>query len=391
MRAHLAGLLLYAAIACTLIAAPFMAPASAQTAPGQTQAGEAAAKARTTANAEGEAEQITRHNNWTVGLAGGLIEDALILYATDIQTVLDDGDEMRLLAMVSRGARQNVLDLLYLRGVDVAITHADIFEELKKEGKIKNIEKRINYISHVHVSGVHVLARPEIKTLQDLEGKKVGFQGLGTGTAVTASIVFGRLGINVEPVYITNNQAVEKMKAGEMDAVIHLLSGGHQSLTSIDPKFGFHLLSIPFDKFGDYYLPVSIEHGDYPNLVKPGEKIETIAVPAVLAVYNWPRGTDRFRKIERFIEYYFSRFDQLTKPPFQPQWKEINLAATIPGWTRYWLADEILNKMAPRPQTGGRSEVVFTSQQRPVSSVPTESQAQEYRQFLDWKRQQQNQ
>jgi TRAP-type uncharacterized transport system substrate-binding protein len=385
MRAHLAGIFLYA-----VIAVPFMAPASAQSFPGQIQAGEAAGKARAAAIAPSEAEQITRHNNWTVGIAGGLIEDALILYATDIQTVLDDGDEMRLLAMVSRGARQNVLDLLYLRGVDVAITHADIFEELKKEGKIRNIDQRINYISHVHVSGVHVLARPEIKTLKDLEGRKVGFQGLGTGTAVTASIVFARLGINVEPVYITNGQALEKMKAGEMDAVIHLLAGRQQSLASIDPKLGFHLLGIPFDKFGDYYLPVSIEHADYPNLVRPGEKIETIAVPAVLAVYNWPRGTDRFRKIERFIEYYFSRFDQLTKPPFQPQWKEINLAATIPGWKRYWLAEEMLNKMtAGPPVAAGRSDIVFTSQQRPASSAPNEPQTQEYPQSLDGKRQKQ--
>lgn len=388
MRAHLSRMLL-----CAVIAAPFIAPAAAQTAPGQLQAAEAPGKARTTAIAEGEAEQITRHNNWTVGLAGGPIEDALILYATDIQTVLDDGDEMRLLAMVSRGAKQNLLDLLYLRGVDIAITHADIFEELKKEGKIKNIEKRINYISHIHVSGVHVLARPEIRKLKDLEGRKVGFQGLGTGTAVTASIIFSRLGINVEPVYVTNSQALEKMKTGEMDAVIHLLSGGHQALTSIDPKFGFHFLSIPFDKFGDYYLPVSIEPGDYPNLMKPDEKIETIAVPAVLAVYNWPRGTDRFRKIERFVEYYFTRFDQLKKPPFQPQWKAINLAATVPGWTRYWLADEMLSRMAARRQTGARrSDLVLSSQQRPASARPGDpQQTQEYRQFLDSKRQKQNQ
>lgn len=378
---------------CFVALASFIAPAPAQHAPGQTLSAEARDKARTTAIAEGEAEQITRHNNWTVGLAGGPIEDALILFATDMQTVLDDGDELRVLPMVSRGAKQNVLDLLYLRGVDVAITHADIFEELKKEGKIKHIEKRINYISHVHVSGVHVLARPEIKTLKDLEGKKVGFQGEGTGTAVTASIVFGRLGIKVEPVYITNRQALEEMKAGEMDAVVHLLSGRHPSLASIDPKFGFHLLGIPFDKFGDYYLPVSIEPSDYPNLVKPDEKIETIAVPAVLAVYNWPRGTDRFRKIERFVEYYFSRFDQLKKPPFQPQWKEINLAASVPGWTRYWLADEMLGRIIAKRQAGGqRGDVIFTSQQQPASTEPDDPrQTQEYRQFLDWKRQKQKQ
>lgn len=48
--------------------------------------------------------------------------------------------------------------------------------------------------------------------------------------------------------------------------------------------------------------------------------------------------------MERFIRYYFERFETLKKPPFHPQWKAINLAATVPGWKRYWFAEEMMKK-----------------------------------------------
>ena len=60
---------------------------------------------------------------------------------------------------------------------------------------------------------------------------------------------------------------------------------------------------------------MTFENSDYPNLVKPDEKVESIGVPAVLAVYNWPENSDRFRKIERFIQYYFNRFDKFKELP----------------------------------------------------------------------------
>lgn len=336
--------------------------------------------------AEGEAENIERVNKWTVGIVGGMIEGAPIRFATDIQIALDDGDDLRVLPIVSRGVKQNVLDLLYLKGVDAAVLYTDALDEFRKEGKIKNIDKRINYVSHLFLSGVHLLARPEITSLKDLEGKKVGFQGRGTGVSVTSAIVYGRAGINVEPVYITNNQAIEKMKTGEMAALIYLVFKAHPSLTSIDPKLGFHLIEIPYDKFTDYYVPMTFENSDYPNLVKPNEKVESIGVPAVLAVYNWPKNSDRFRKVERFIKYYFDRFDRLKVPPYQKEWKEINLSASVPGWTRYWLAEQLLRQMTPgRPSS---DDVALTSHEKAVSSSITDPAEQRMmREFLEWKRQ----
>jgi TRAP-type uncharacterized transport system substrate-binding protein len=330
----------------------------------------------------GEAETVARVNNWTVGLVGGLLEGAPIRFAADIQVALDDGDNLRILPIVSRGAKNNVIDLLYLKGVDAGVVYTDVFDEFRREGKIKNIERRINYLSHLFLSGVHVLVRPEIKELKDLEGKKFGFQGRGTGVSVTSAILFDRLGINVEPVYITNNQTLEKMKTGEMAGLIYLVSKAHPSLTPIDSKFGFHLLSIPYEKFTDFYVPMTFENSDYPNLIKPGEKVEAIGVPAVLAVYNWPKNSDRFRKVERFIQYYFDRFESFRKPPYQKEWKEINLSATVPGWTRYWYAEQLLQRQ--RKNDAGLATTNTVDLLAPA-------QRKEFNEFLDWKRRQSKQ
>lgn len=340
-----------------------------------------------TAVAAGEAENVTRSNAWTIGIVGGMLEGAPIRFAADIQVALDDGDNLRVMPIVSRGVKQNVLDILYLKGVDAGVLYTDALDEFRNDGKIKNIDKRINYISHLFLSGVHALVRPEIKELKDLEGKKFGFQGRGTGVSVTSAIIFNRMGIDVEPVYITNHQALEKMKTGEMHGLIYLVSKAHPSLTSIDPKFGFHLLPIPYDKFTDYYVPITYESADYPNLIKPGEKVDAIGVPAVLAVYNWPKGSDRFRKVERFIQYYFDRFEKFKNPPFQKEWKEINLSAVVPGWTRYWYAEQLLTSKLPSHPGPSRDSVVLTSQDAaPNVDFSDPEVHKQFNEFLEWRK-----
>lgn len=340
---------------------------------------------------DADADVRTRTNNWTVTLLSSTITGIHIRMASDLQMVLDDGDNLRLLPVLGRGARQNVLDLLYLKGADVAYTYSDVFEELKKEGTVRNIEQRVQYISAGHLSGVNILVRPEIKTLKDLEGKKFGFHTANTGVSVSAPIIFERLGIKVVPVQIDNSIALEKMKSGELAGLFHLLPKGHDFLTKIPPELGFHLLGIEYDdKFADYYLPYTIDPGTYPNLMKPGEQVDTIGVTAVLAVYNWPKDTDRYRRVARFIEYYFTRFDQLKKPPFQPEWKNISLGAKVPGWTRFTAAEEMLEKMRTNSKTPLVTGSIATD--RAPLDVGTGAQDPKqqvlFNEFLEWKKQQ---
>jgi hypothetical protein len=44
-----------------------------------------------------------RKNAWTVGIAGGLIDGTYMRFADELAKILDDGDNLRILPMVSLG------------------------------------------------------------------------------------------------------------------------------------------------------------------------------------------------------------------------------------------------------------------------------------------------
>jgi len=375
-------------VSLLVLLAAGMSRSDAQTRAPTRAAVDPAARNTPTAAANGESAKAARVNNWTLGIAAGLLEGSFIRFAAELGKALDDGDNLRILPIVTYGAVENIADLLYLRGVDVAITHADVFDLYKKSGEAKNLEQRVNYISQMHNTEFYVLARPEIGSIQDLTGKKVGFHAKGSGPSVTGPMIFERLGVRVEPVYINHTLAIEKMKTGEISAIFQLGAKPNDLLARMKPEPGFHFIPIEWgQKFADYYLPTTLTHDDYPNLIGPGETVDTLAVPVVLAVYNWPRNSDRFRRIERFVHYYFEHFDRLKQPSFHPKWKEINLTARVPGWTRYPVADEVLASLGKesvavtRPPT--RSIDALTG--RSDLNAPALSNTSLFQEFLEWR------
>ncbi len=385
----------FVAIAVTLVTlAVTSVPADAQDVRGVRPA----TPGRVTAESEGEGDKATLVNHWTVGLAGGQMEGTFVRFVVDLAKAFDDNENLRLLPMITYGATENVSDLLYLKGIDVAITHGDVFEEYKKKKNIGNINQRINYITPMYVSELYIVARPEIQSIKDLEGKTVSLGVKGAGQTVTGPIVFSRLGTNVNFIFMNNSIAYEKMKTGEIAALVHQGGKPNDFLNNMKGDTGFHLISIPYgDNFADYYVPTTVTSKDYPNLVKEGETVTTIGNLVVLAVYNWPANTDRARRVERFVEYLFTKFDKLKGPSFHPKWKEINLAGTVPGWTRYPVAERMLQKLAAEDRVKQRlgsttQETSATTSRQASGTAPTgaaRDAADEQRlfdEFLEWKK-----
>jgi len=335
---------------------------------------------------EDENAKSIRINNWTIGLAGGLLEGTFSKYAADLGKALDDGDNLRVLPIISYGAVGNVTDLIYLKGVDFAITYADVLDHFKNVEKIPGIERRVNYVIPMFQGEFHLYVRPEIKTIQDLAGKKVGFNTVGSAANYTGNIVFDRLGVKVEKIFMNNSLALEAMRKGELAGIVHVVGKPNELFTRFKPEPGFHFLPLEYtEKFQDYYTPGELTSSDYPNLIEKGEKIETISVQALLAVYNWRPETDRYRRCVRFVEYLFERFDKLRVAPYQPGWKEMNLAGTIPGWTRFPPAQEMLNRVAARPKID--PALARTQAARAAPNSPAE-QERLFQQFLEWSKQQ---
>src|SRR5262245_2475202 len=275
-----------------------------------------------------EAQIKDRLNAWTIGLAGGLLEGAPIRLATDVARVVNDGGVMHVLPIVTRGPTENVNDLLYLRGVDAAIINTDSLEEYKSQ--VPQIQQRIAYIASLFPSELHIFVRPEIASLQDLIGKKVNFNTLGTAAAYSGPLIFSRLGIEVDKMFIPHPVALEQMRRGEIAAVVFVTSKPVDAFLKGKWDAGFKFLPVEYDsRFEDYYLPSSLDSADYPNLLAKEQRIATIAVPTILTAYNWRPGSDRYRRVARFVEDLFGRVNKLKEPGFDPKWKEVNLSTRV--------------------------------------------------------------
>jgi TRAP-type uncharacterized transport system substrate-binding protein len=292
-------------------------------------------------------DERERFNAWTVGLAAGLLEGAPLRLASEMARVVDDGPNLHILPIVTRGATDNLNSLLYLRGVDAAIINSDALEEYKIQ--VPEIRRRITYLLNLFPSELHIFVRPEIESLQDLAGKKVNFNTQGTAAAYSGPLIFSRLGINAENTFIPHQVALEQMRKGEMAAVVFITSKPVDAFVKGRWEPGFKFLPIKYEsKFEDYYLPATLEAAEYPGLIKQGERVSTIAVPTALVAFNWPAKTNRYQRVARFVDTLFSRIDRLQAPGFDPKWKSINLAATVPGLDRFAAAQEWLDHQSRR-------------------------------------------
>src|SRR5256884_1591165 len=333
-----------------------------------------------------------RKNPWTVGIAGGLLSGTYMRFVDEMASVLDDGDNLRILPIVSYGAASNLDDLLYLRGVDIAVTQSDVFEYFRTERKTPNLQNRVHYILRLPIAELHILARTDIRSLEDLRGKKVNFGPAGSGSSLTGTIVFQRLGVQVEQVLIDQQSALQKLQSGEVAALVRVIGKPVDFFTRIPPTSGLHLVPIPFTKtFEDYYTLGEFETKDYPSLVAEGQKVDTIAVPAVLAVFNWWKGSDRYRRIERFVERLFTKWDQFLVPPRHPKWRDVNLGATVPGWTRYIIAEQMLGRFHG-PSVSAQEDISrdFQAFLNRIGTGAPQSQADRealFREFLQWREQ----
>jgi len=341
---------------------------------------------------EGGSDSALREkkNAWTVGVVGGLLSGTYMRFVDEMASVLNDGDNLRILPIVSYGAASNLDDLLYLRGVDAAVTQSDVFEYFRTQRKTPNLDRRVQYIIRLPIAELHILARNDVQSLEDLRGKKVNFGPAGTGASLTGTIVFQRLGINVNQVLIDQPTALQKLQSGEVDAIARVIPKPIDFFGKIPPNSGLHLVNIPFTKtFEDFYTLGEFTKQDYPNLLEGQDHIDTIAVPAVLAVFNWPKNSDRYNRVQRFIEYLFNRWDTFQHPPYHPKWRDVNLAATVPGWTRFSAAEELLQNMQTEQQQQQQQRAAFETFLSNQPNVPANDADREalFRKFLQWQAQ----
>jgi TRAP-type uncharacterized transport system substrate-binding protein len=305
--------------------------------------------------ASGYEEKKRQANDIAVTVVVSGLSCTCARFTEDIRNVVNDlsPDGIRILPVLGVGGLQNVNDVLFLKNIDMGVVDEDNLRLLKKKDPAlyANIEQRVQYITKLYNSEFQVVARDDIKSYDDLRGRKVNFNLKDSQTEVTADTVFNTLNIPVQRSYYDNDEAIKRLIAGDISAMIILTGAPQAALAKLKKEDGVHFLpldqeSLPKHELHDLfasYLPAELTHDHYPNLVPEGTTVPTIANRALLVAYTWPENSPRYNKVAKFVDAFFSKIDQFNNPSRHPKWREVNLSAEMPGWVRFkpaadWLA-----------------------------------------------------
>ena len=339
-------------------------------------------------------------NENTIGLISGSpnSNDTYLQIGFDLADVLNDADNLRILPIAGIGGPQNIRDVRYLRGVDIGLTQTSILNSYRRSNQqTGHFDDKIVYIAKLFNVEVHLVARSNITSIEQLRGLKVNIDAKGSGTSYSMRDLFRTLGIDVEEVSMSQPEALEKVKSGEIAATALIAGKPVRSMLKLTRNDGLHFVPIPYTKQlnqlnGDY-LPATLTHDDYPELVASGE-VDTVAVGAVLIAYDWPKThIDRYRRVQRFVDAFFPKIAEFQKPPRHPKWREVNISATLPGWNRFEAAQDWLDKHAQQASADDQASFAkfrdFMAQQG-RANLSQEELANLYAQFQEWSRRAKN-
>jgi len=360
------------------------APQTAQRAPQQ-----AAPSAPLTADDVWTIPDRDRINEGTVTVITAPAGGATSIFGSDMARVLDDDATIRVLPVLGKGPVRNVVDILYLKSIDMGAVAADVTEFYKLQYKVPDITSRLRYIAKLYHNELHVIAPTSIKSIFDLAGKRIVAQ---TDVGYyTAKVVFARLGIKASFDFRTDDaRSIQKIIDGEADAYITSTGKVFPLGRAIkNENRALHLVPVPYDRrLQDLYLPTTLSGEEYPNLLAPDQTIDTIATSVLLASFNWPENTERYTRVARFVDAFFSRIEEFHKPPRHPKWKEASISLTVPGWQRFKAADDWLarNRRTPAVEAErGQFEQFLADTGSVVVDEPAKREAL-FRRFLEWQK-----
>jgi TRAP transporter TAXI family solute receptor len=331
----------------------------------------------------------SRMNENVVTIMAGSPTGTDLAIVQDIAEVLN-GDGLRVVPMVGQGPAQNVKDVLFLRGVDMGVTQANILKYFARTGELgPDFIDQVAYVAKLFNEEMHVLVRDDVKSIEDLKGRPVNFGAQGSGAEITGRLVFEALGIDVKQLHLSDDEALQKLQSGEIAGTIVVTGKPAPMLANLRNTSGLKLLPVPYAKaLEDSYYPATLTHDDYPDLVPAGGRVDTVAVCAVLVSFNWSDDSPRYKKIGRFVDRFFTDFDQFLKPPHHPKWREVNYAATLEGWHRSPLSQAYIDRVKAAAADGSTKKNfdTFLAQAAPAGGarLSDAERADLFKAFLEW-------
>jgi TRAP transporter TAXI family solute receptor len=267
------------------------------------------------------------------------------LMIDDLLDAMAPDRDLRVLPIRGRGAGHNLADLLYLDGIDVAVLQADALEHARDRGVYPNLVDNVRTVAKWTDAEVHLLVRDDILEIKDLQDQVVNFGPSGSGSEVTAALLFDQLALAVEQQSDGHALALRKLKAGEIAGMVYTAPKPASLFDSVEVRDGLRFLPVPSIEQSTVYRPADLSADDYPSLIFGDKTVSTLAVPLVLATYNWPSSNVRYQSIKSFVDSFLNRLGDLRDGTRHEKWLEADPAYNLAGWQRHPAVEAYLQKL----------------------------------------------
>ncbi|MDZ4791475.1 MAG: TAXI family TRAP transporter solute-binding subunit [Hyphomicrobiales bacterium] len=333
-------------------------------------------------------ERKIKVNSTVITMVADHPDSTLMKIADDLAIVISDLDSMRVVPIVGDGAAGNVRDVVFLRNIDMGLTDLATLEHLKQTGEAGfDIANEIAYIAPLFDDKIQILARRGIKTLKQLEGRRVNVGLAGSGAAIHAKKILEAFDITAKISQTAQPDAVEMLIKGDIDAIVCFCLGSPGLYQRVMFNYDLHLLAIPWtDRLPPQYTPAKLTQQDYPAFIAKNKTVSTIAVSIVLVTYNWRKGDPRYERVASFVKRFFDRFSKLQEaPPRHIAWKTVSTSALLPGWKQFEAANAWI--VASKQTVSHRNlQLVFEEylDQWTSENSPPNQQNKLFEEFLTW-------
>ena len=267
-----------------------------------------------------------------MGIVTGGPTGTYIKIGQDIAKIAEPSG-VNLQVMESAGSIQNVFDVRKKRGVQLGIVQSDVLDyirDISDDQELKAIAAKLAAVYPLYKEEVHLLGDFEIKSLSDLNGKKVAIGPERSGTYLTAKTIFFLTGIKpAQEVFLGGNEALDALRKGDIDAMM-FVAGAPAKLfsenTTVDDKFQLVPLD---DKALDSYVQTTIPASTYKW--QEGD-VKTVAVRAVLMTFNY--SGEQCQNVAKVAKIIRENKDWLDANG-HPKWREVKLDESLPRWPQY--------------------------------------------------------
>lgn len=235
---------------------------------------------------------------------------------------------------LSTGSIENLYAVFKRPHTQIGIVQSDVLAfvtRVQSNPALVRIARKTKMVFPLYNEEVHVLGKKSIADFNDLQGKRVAVGKDGSGTYLTARLLFEVTGIKpAQMVTVGTTDAVSMLKADEIDAMFYV-AGFPVKLfyEDVNATDGLALIPITNAKAAEFYQQTQIPAGTYPW---QGSEITTVAVKAVLVSFNFRNM--HCDSVGRFSQILYENLDWLRQNG-HPKWKSVDLNFPLKGWEQY--------------------------------------------------------